>query len=154
MQRRPRAAGARLFSARTVTVAVLQGLCVLLVCLLAFELNHATHGTDAARALVFAALVVSFIAIILVNRSWTRSAFAMLAEPNAAVWWVSGGTCVFLGLVLCVPAMQRLFKFAPVNGLDLTLSLLAGAACLGWFEVLKRTRWWRSAAAKRVGMIT
>ena len=147
MRRRPRAPGERLFSGRTVTVAILQGLGVLLVCLLSFELNHTAHGTDAARALVFASLVVSFIVIILINRSWTRSTLAMLVEPNAAVWWVSGGTCLFLGLVLWLPALRHLFQFAAVNGLDLALSLLVAIACLSWFDVLKRTAWWRRAQA-------
>jgi Ca2+-transporting ATPase len=154
MQRRPRAPDARLFSSRIVAVAILQGLSVLLVCLLTFELSHVAHGTNAARALVFASLVTSFIVIILINRSWTRSTIAMFAERNAAVWWVSGGTLLFLALVLWVPAVQRLFQFAPISAVDLALSLLAGAACLSWFEVLKKTRWWRSTAENKVGMIT
>jgi P-type Ca2+ transporter type 2C len=143
MRRPPRAPTERLFSAETVGVAILQGLSVLVVCLLIFQLSQVGHGTDAARALVFAGLVVSFVAIIMMNRSWTRTAFTMLAEPNAAVWWVIAGTCGFLAIVLFVPGVQRLFQFAPLHRRDLALSLLAGAACLVWFELLKLSTWWR-----------
>jgi Ca2+-transporting ATPase len=145
MRRPPRPPTARLFSARTVGIAALQGLSVLVVCLGVFMLARQNHDTDAARALVFASLVVSFVAIILMNRSWTRTTLGMLREPNAAVWWLIAGASGFLGLVLFNPGVQRLFHFAPLHGVDLGLSLLAGAACLLWFDVLKLSRWWRRA---------
>jgi P-type Ca2+ transporter type 2C len=146
MRRPPRSPTARLFSAWTVGVAVLQGLTVLAVCLAVFALARQNHEANAARALVFASLVVSFVAIILMNRSWTRTTLGMLREPNAAVWWVIAGASGCLGVVLLAPAVQRLFHFGPLHAADLLLSVLAGAACLVWFDVLKLTPWWRSAA--------
>jgi Ca2+-transporting ATPase len=143
MQRPPRPPTARLFSAETVSVAVLQGLSVLAVCLIIFAISYDGHGANAARGLVFASLVVSFLAVILINRSWTRSALSMLREPNAAVWWVIGAAAAFLVLVLFTPAVQRVFQFAPLHLADLALSVLAGCVCLLWFEMLKRRQWWR-----------
>jgi len=142
MRRPPRAPGARLFSRDMVAIAVLQGLCALLVALTIFQVGHARQGTDAARALVFAGLVASFIGIILINRSWTRSTWAMLAEPNAAVWWVIGGSGACLAVVLGVPALRRMFQFAPLHAQDLALCLLAGVACLAWFDLIKKSHWW------------
>jgi Ca2+-transporting ATPase len=102
-------------------------------------MGHATgHGSDAARTRSFAALVVSFLTIILVNRSWTRSALSMMRVPNPALWWVLSGAVIFLGAVLSIPALQRLFSFAPLHPDDLTLSVAAGIVCLVWFELLKR----------------
>jgi Ca2+-transporting ATPase len=147
MQRRPRPQTARLFSAPTVVVAVLQGLSVLAVCLAIFVLARAGHGPDAARALTFAALVVSLLAIILMNRSWTRSAISMLGAPNAALWWVVAGSAAFLAIVLFVAPVRALFSFAPLHVRDIGLSLTAGLACLAWFEVLKLTPWWRRLQA-------
>ena len=138
----PRNPAQRLFSARTVGMAVLQGLIVLTVCLCIFLVTRHDHGPDAARALVFSCMVVSFIVTILMNRSWTRTTIGMLREPNAAVWWVIAGACGFLAVVLAVPAVQRLFEFSPLHMVDLGLSLLAGGACLLWFDILKLTRWW------------
>jgi P-type Ca2+ transporter type 2C len=148
MRRPPRSQAARLFSPRTVGFAVLQGLSVLAVCLSVFVLARQNHEADAARALLFASLVISFVAIILMNRSWTRTTLGMLREPNAAVWWVIAGASGFLALVLFTPAVRVLFHFAPLHASDLLLSVLAGAACLVWFDVLKLSRWWRSAARR------
>ncbi|HYM42228.1 MAG TPA: cation-translocating P-type ATPase [Steroidobacteraceae bacterium] len=138
MSRHPRGAAERLFSARTVGPAVLQGLSALAVCLAIVSLARPGHGPDAARALSFAALVVSFLTIILVNRSWTRSALSMMRAPNPALWWVLPGAAVFLGGILTIPALQRLFSFSPLHAADLTASLIAGFLCLMWFELLKR----------------
>ena len=151
MRRPPRSPTTRLFSARTVGVALLQGLSVLAVCLGTFALARQSHPADAARALVFASVVVSFIVIILINRSWTRTAISMLREPNAAVWWVISGATGFLGLVLLVPSVQKLFHFAPLHVADLGLSLLAGAVCLVWFDLLKQSDWWRGAQERAAG---
>ena len=140
MQRPPRNPDERLFSMRTIGVAVMQGLSVLAVCLGVFLLARADHSADAARALTFATLVVAFVVIILVNRSWTRSAFAMLRVPNAALQWVVLGACIFLAVVLVVPFAQRLFYFAPLHPTDLILSLGAGLVCVLWFELVKLAR--------------
>ena len=147
MRRPPRSPKARLFSRQMVGFAVMQGLSALAVCLAIFVVTRGSHGTNASRALVFASLVVSLVVIILINRSWTRTAARMFREPNATVWWVIGGAIGFLGVVLLVPAIQRLFQFAPLHGTDLALSALGGAACLIWFDLLKLTAWWRGRQA-------
>jgi Ca2+-transporting ATPase len=137
MRRPPRKPDERLFSFRTIGVAVMQGLSILAVCLGVFLLSRIGHSDDTARALTFATLVAAFIVVILVNRSWTRSAIAMLAVPNTALRWVVLGACVFLAAILLIPFAQRLFHFAPTQGSDLALSIAAGAGCVLWFEVLK-----------------
>jgi Ca2+-transporting ATPase len=138
MRRPPRRSDERLFSFRTVAVALLQGMSVLAVCLGVFLAARADHTIEAARALTFATLVVAFLVVILVNRSWTRSAFAMLGSPNAALRWVLLGASLFLAVVLAVPFAQRLFHFAPLHGRDLASSLVAGLVCVLWFELVKR----------------
>ena len=149
MQRPPRSPTARLFSLQMVGISVLQGLSALVVCLAIFAFTREAHGTNASRALVFASLVVSLLAIILVNRSWTRTAIGMFREPNATVWWVIGGASGFLAVVLLIPATQRLFQFAPLNSQDLALSVLGGAACLIWFDLLKLAPWWKRSQLAR-----
>jgi Ca2+-transporting ATPase len=145
MQRPPRNPDERLFSMRTIGVAVMQGLSVLAVCLGVFLLARSSHSAEVARALTFATLVVAFIVIILVNRSWTKSAFAMLRVPNTALKWVVFGACAFLAVVLTVPFAQRLFYFAPLHPMDLFFSLGAGLICVLWFELLKLARRYQGA---------
>ena len=141
MQRPPRRTDERLFSTRTIGIAVMQGVSVLAVCLGVFLLARKGHSADAARALTFATLVVAFLVIILVNRSWTRSALSMLYVPNPALRWVVLGASVFLAVVLVVPFAQRLFHFAPLHATDLVLSLGAGLVCVLWFELVKLAGW-------------
>ena len=140
MRRPPRAADERLFSLKAIGLALLQGGTALLACVAVYLVAWNLRGNDAARALTFAALVVSFIAIILVNRSWTLSLLASLKQPNAALWWVLGGTTAFLALVLTWPVAQRLFHFAPILGRDLLLASTAGFISVLWFEPLKWVR--------------
>jgi hypothetical protein len=59
----------------------------------------------------------------------------MLQPRNPALWWVVAGSSACLATVLTVPALQRLFSFAPLHARDLALSLAAGAGCLLWFVI-------------------
>jgi P-type Ca2+ transporter type 2C len=140
MRRPPRDRHVGLFSFDTVTLALLQGFSIFAVCLAVFVWARRAHADDAARALTFVTLVVAFVVVILVNRSWERSAWAMLRVPNAAVRWVLLGALGLLSLALLVPVARGLFHFAPLSALDLLLSFAAGLLCVLWFEVVKRVR--------------
>ena len=146
MRRPPRDPAEPLFNRATLAVAIMQGASVLAACLAVVALARPGHGDAAARALAFATLVVGFLTIILVDRSWTRSALSMLRMPNWALWWVVGGATLLLSLVLAVPQLQHMFLFAPLHPDDLLWSAVAGAACLLWFELLKFRR--RRSAAR------
>jgi P-type Ca2+ transporter type 2C len=147
MRRPPRRPDERLFSLGTIGLAVTQGVSVLAACLIVYLLARDSHSPEAARALTFSTLVVAFVVIILVNRSWTRSALAMLRVPNAAMQWVLLGTLGLLAIVLLVPAARDLLHFGPLHSNDLALSLGAGLICVTWFEVLKRVRNSRAATS-------
>lgn len=138
MRRPPRDPAERLFSRGTVALAVLEGLSVLGVCLTIIVVAQPVQGWNAARALAFAALVAGYFAIILVNRSPSRSLAAMARVRNRALGWIFAATAACLTLALTVPTLQRLFSFAPLHVHDVGLILLAGGGCLAWFELLKR----------------
>ncbi len=137
MRRPPRNPGERLFSPASIAFSLLQGVSVLVACLVVFLLGRTGHAPAAARGLVFAALVLSILAMILVNRSWTHSLFTMMRVPNTAFRWVVGGTLGLLATVLFVPFARTLFHFAPLHPDDLVLSVGAGVASVVWFEALK-----------------
>ncbi|GDY14255.1 ATPase [Planctomycetota bacterium] len=140
MSRPPRDPGERLFSWKSLALSLMQGMSVLAVCVGIFYYSKTDHGDDAARALTFTALVTSFIAIIVTNRSWSISLLGILRTPNAAQWWVVLGTIASLTLVLCLPVARNLFHFAPLHALDLTIAVSAGLLCVGWIEILKYVR--------------
>jgi len=140
MTRAPRDPNERLFSWKSIALSLLQGVSVLAVCVGIFIYAKTNHGDDAARALTFTSLVAAFIAIIITNRSWSRSLIGILLTPNTAQWWVILGSIGLLTLVLCLPVARTLFHFAPLHALDLAISVAAGVLCVGWFEILKYVR--------------
>jgi len=141
MRRPPRPAGARLFDLRLVAVALLQGASVAAASILAFRIGLARTGADdVARALAFAALIGGNISLVLVNRSWTRGALAMLRTRNLASWSIAGGATLVAGLAFALPLLRRAFRFGPANARELAIAAGAGFASLAWFEALKRVR--------------
>ena len=141
MQRPPRRSDEPLFTKKTMGIAVLQGLGILLAALGIFAVSQ-DLGALSARSLCFATLVAGIVATLLVNRSWDRSVLTMLRTPNQALRWVLVGTAAVLTLSFTVPAVRGLFDFGPVPLPSLALSLLAGVASVLWFEVWK----WRRRA--------
>lgn len=144
MRRPPRDPAKPLFDRRMVGVGMLQGASALFVVLVAFAIATARHQSEGTvRALTFATLIVSNLALIWTNRSWTRTILETLQFRNLALWWVTGGALVFLGLVLYLPPLQKLFRFAPLGRLDSTIAILAATASVLWFELLKKRKEWR-----------
>ncbi|MFZ5939690.1 MAG: cation-translocating P-type ATPase [Bacteroidota bacterium] len=140
MSRPPRASEEAFFGARKILVSCLQGLGILVICLLVyFVALWQGYDEKAIRTLTFVALIASNIAVILSNRSITGSIFSILHTPNKTVKWVAGGAVFFLLLVLNVPFLVDLFQFTRVGMVPLLISALAGLLSIGWFEVYKWT---------------
>ena len=145
MSRPPRNPTLPLFGGRLLGLGLLQGASGLLI-VLAIYLSALWGWLNAsdATALSFTTLVFANLGLIFANRSWTRTIWATLRTPNAALWWVIGGTTFFLGLALYVPFLQKLFHFSKLHLNDLALCLAGGVVSVIWFEGLKlfKQRWW------------
>ena len=102
-----------------------------------FQRRYRGQGETDTRALTFTTLVIANLALILTNRSWSRGFGSILRLPNAAMWWVMGGTLLFLALALSVPFLRGLFHFSLLHPGDLVLCLTAGVSSVAWFEALK-----------------
>ena len=119
-------------------MSLLQGFGVLVILLAIFAVAlHRGQGEQDARALTFTALVIANIALIVTNRSWSRTILAILRTPNPAMWWVLGGALVFLALVLYVPFLKALFHLSTLHPNDIALCISAGAVSIAWVESLK-----------------
>jgi Ca2+-transporting ATPase len=117
---------------------------VLAIVVAVFAIAWYLHrGGPEARALAYTTLIVANLGLILTNRSRTRTILATLRTPNAALWWVLGGATLFLSLVLAVPALRKIFQFAPLHPPDIVLCLAAGLLAIIGFEVAK---WFRSSS--------
>jgi Ca2+-transporting ATPase len=148
MRRPPRNPREPLFGRRLLGVSMLQGASVLVVVVTVYLLALRFGQAEAeVRALTFAAFLLSNLALIFTNRSWSRVILSSSLRDRT-LWAVTGGAIAFLGLVLYVPALSRLFRFAALGPLDLALCFGAGALSITWFEVAKLFGWSRGPASR------
>ena len=99
--------------------------------------SSAVRVRRTARALTFTTLIIANLGLIFVNRSWSRTVLATLRSPNTALWWVTGGAVLFLGLALYVPFLRQLFRFSVLHPTDILICVTAGVVSVLWFEVMK-----------------
>ncbi len=138
MNRPPRNSKEPVFGRKTLGLALLQGVGILVIILAIFLISfYRGQGELDARALTFTTLILANLGLILSDRSWSGTSLATLRSPNAALWWVVGGGLVFLGLVLYVPFLRHLFRFSFLHPIDLVICLAGGVVCILWFERLK-----------------
>jgi Ca2+-transporting ATPase len=138
MERPPREPRQPLFDRRTLMLSLLQGSSALLVVLGVFAAAmHRGETETNVRALTFTTLIIANLALILTNRSWTRSMLNAWRSPNPAMWWVVTGAASVLGLVLYVPSVRALFRFSILHAADVALCFAAGMFSIVWFEALK-----------------
>lgn len=137
MRRPPRDPRAPTFGRRVIGLSMAQGASVLVVVLAVYFVALRLGEVEAeVRALTFATFLIANVALIFTNRSWSK--IAMTSRSDTALWAVTGGALVFLALVVYVPFLAGLFRFAPLGPLDVAMCLGAGALSIAWFEIAKR----------------
>ena len=138
MKRPPRPALEPLFSGPTVLWSLFQGVLVLIV-VGAIAWFAPVYGMDEGqtRALGFTSLVLSIVALILVDRATTSSIVKAVIRPNRALAVVLPVIAVTLGTALFWPPAQQLFLFASLPLRWLALPPAAAFIVLLGLEVLK-----------------
>lgn len=138
MMRPPRKRGGMLFSKRVLILSLLQGSMVLLLTLTTYGLAlYKGLSAEEARALTFATLIVSNVALILSNRRWDQTIARTITEKNKASFWIITGT---IGMLLCiffVPWLSHVFKFGPMHFHDFLMAIGLGLLSTLWFETVK-----------------
>jgi Ca2+-transporting ATPase len=127
-----------LFTRKNLALSLLQGFVVLALVLVVYisALGRGL-GEAEARTLTFTTIVIANLCLILTNRSWSGTILTTLRTPNRALAWVFAGTLICLFLVLYIPALRDLFRFAPVPFIDLVTCAGAGVLSILWFEIYK-----------------
>jgi len=138
MNRPPKRMDEPFFGSKKILFSCLQGVGILIVTLAIFFLGlHLGYEIKEVRAMTFITLIVSNIAVILTNRSWTDNIFKILATPNRAVLWVTGGAIFFLILILNIPFFLDLFQFQKLAFINVVICSIAGLTTIIWFEIYK-----------------
>ncbi|MEI6124853.1 MAG: cation-translocating P-type ATPase [Bacteroidota bacterium] len=139
MSRPPKDINEPFFGAKKILLSCTQGLGILGICLLVYFIGLNMGTTEkSVRTMTFVTLIVSNIAVILSNRSWTNNIFKIIISPNKAVKWVVGGAVVFLILILNIPFLLNLFQFEKIGYPEIIICTLAGFASIIWFEIYKK----------------
>ena len=139
MSRPPRSADEPFFGVNKILLSCSQGIAVLINTLAVFFIGQYLGYSDGAvRAMSFVTLIVSNIAIILSNRSWSESIIKILTTPNKTVKWVVGGAVFFLILILNIPFLLDLFQFERISLIEAVVCLFIGFVSITWFELYKR----------------
>lgn len=119
-------------------ISLLQGFVVLVLILGLYRWAILTGQPEQdARALTFAALIVSNLGLILTNRSRRESMFSNWSK-NPTIIYVVVGALSFLSLIVYIPAFQGLFHMQNLHADDIVLALGVGLLSVSWFEVVKR----------------
>lgn len=138
MSRPPNKLNEPFFGGKKILVSCLQGLGILVICLIVYLTGlHLGLEAKQVRTMAYTTLIISNIAVILANRSWTDHIFRIIATPNKAVLWVIGGAVFFLALILNLPFFLDLFQFQKLSLMQIIICSLAGASTIIGFEIYK-----------------
>ena len=138
MNRPPRDPEKSMFGLRMIGLSLLQGLSVLSIVFAVYYISMIRGQNEfETRALTFSTLIIANLGLIFTNRSWSRTIISSLRSPNAALWWVVGGTLVLFSLLLYVPFLRDLFRLSILHPIDLAICFVGGLISILWFEGLK-----------------
>jgi Ca2+-transporting ATPase len=141
MSRPPKDINEPFFGAGKIFFSCMQGVGILIISLLVYFIGLKMGYTEKSiRTLTFVTLIVSNIAVILSNRSWTSNFFEILLTPNKAVKWIIGGAIIFLILILNIPFLLDLFQFEKIGYLEILVCTAAGLSSITWFEIYKKVK--------------
>ena len=138
MNRPPKDIKEAFFGIKKILLSCMQGIGILIITLGVYLIAlHLGFDAKEVRAMAFTTLIVSNIAVILTNRSWTDNIFRIIATPNQAVLWVVGGAIFFLTLILNIPFFLDLFQFQKLSLIHIVVCVLSGFTTIVWFEIYK-----------------
>ncbi len=151
MSKPPRDPAEPLFSAAMIFWSLFQGVLAfgLVAAIFVVALNRGMPVNE-VRALTFFALVISMVALILVNRSASASLLKAIRRPNRPLLIVLPLVAVMLAATLLIPFVSDLFRFGPLHGDDLLITLGAGVVVLLVLEFIKPL--WRTGGGRPPGV--
>ncbi|UWX58664.1 cation-translocating P-type ATPase [Chlorobaculum sp. MV4-Y] len=139
MTRPPRRLDEALLGRKVLVRSLVQGLSIFLAVLAVYALMTLNgYGEGESRMIAFAGIVIGNLGLIFSNRSWNESMFRSMKTPNKALWWVTSGTLFFLGIVIGVPFVRELFRFATPEWRQLPSALFLSMVCFILPDIVKR----------------
>lgn len=140
MSRAPRDPEQPLFSIQMIGWSVFQGAVAFAILSATFlTVTHYGMPQNDVRELIFLSLIISIVALILVNRSFKTSLIEAFTRRNVTLLYVLGAVTAVLMLTLLIPALRNLLKFGSPDWVHVAGAIGLGAFLLILLEVLKPT---------------
>lgn len=138
MSQAPRKMADTFLAGKELYRSIAQGLGIALAVLSVYYVTmHQGQSIDGVRTQVFLTLVLSNIALTLVNRSFTQPVWKTIRVPNWMLWLMLGLTLCLLLATLFIPPVQHLFGFTRIPVSAFGWCGLAALAGVGWIEGYK-----------------
>jgi P-type Ca2+ transporter type 2C len=138
MNRKPRDPRQRLFSLPMVTWSIFQGVVAFgILAALFLTATYSGMSEGSVRELIFLSLIVSILALILVNRSFGTSLIEAFTRKNITLRFVIGAVAATLALTLVIPVLRNLLKFGTPDWKYTVGALALGTVLLIVLELLK-----------------
>ncbi|MCL6087537.1 MAG: cation-translocating P-type ATPase [Actinobacteria bacterium] len=138
MKNKPRDLKESMFNKKTLLWSVINGISIFIITISVFIIALKRGASeDEARTLTFTALVLSNLALIATNTSWSKNIIKIFKSKNKSLYFVLGIALVLLSSILYIPDLRSLFHFSKLGIYDVLLCLSLGVAITLWFELLK-----------------
>ena len=151
MRRPPTRPDAHLVTARSLALALLQGLAVVATALglhrvLMHRALHAGLGVEYANACTFCTVVVASLGLVVVNRSPTKTLLHSYRRRNVPLLVLIAVVALVLTAMFHSPRIARVMHFRVVHGHHLLHAVVWGIASVAWYEVYKYFKYERHAS--------
>jgi P-type Ca2+ transporter type 2C len=138
MNRKPRDPAQRLFSLPMVTWSVFQGVVAFgMLATLFLTVTYMGMPEGDVRELSFLSLIVSIVALILVNRSFGTSLKEAFTRKNMTLRYILGAITAVLTLTVLIPPFRKLLKFGAADWKHIATAIALGGLLLILLELLK-----------------
>ncbi len=138
MNRKPRDPAQHLFSLPMVTWSVFQGVVAFgILATLFLTVTYLGMPEGDVRELSFLSLIVSIIALILVNRSFGTSLKEAFTRKNMTLRYILGAITSVLTLTVMIPPFRKLLKFGTPDWKHVATAIALGGLLLVLLELLK-----------------
>ena len=139
MNRNPRDVNKEIFGKSEIKIAVSQGLINLVAILSVYLWSIWDNQSDKEiKTLTFATLVLSNLATIFINRSWTLTTFAVMRQrKNKIMNWAVSIAFILLVIITSFAPISQIFGFVQLPIIHWLIAIGAAIAGVAWFELFK-----------------
>lgn len=145
MNQKPRKITETFLKWNELGISLVQGVVITLGVLFAYQLTVQQGGDEEkTRAMVFTTLIFANIWLSLVNRSFYFSVLESFKNKNILFPIVIGVTIIMLFAILYIRPIAGFFHVTGLNFNEIMTALIISLLSVGWFEIYKMIKRWRS----------